>query len=125
MPTTDLDLAAIRARCEAVHPLWPDTTEVAEARETLALLAALERSEAASQWQPIETAPKEGEVLLRIVRAGMVGSLVCHWQPGGHCIDDHPPIDKGWYFWNGHMLYPVDSKPTHWAPIPNLPAGSR
>lgn len=74
-------------------------------------------------WQPIETAPKDGsEVLLAVkIRAGIPGKmLVGHWMPGGHCIEDHPPIDAGWYFWNGSM-FNLASKPTHWMPLPKLP----
>jgi hypothetical protein len=71
------------------------------------------------EWQPIETAPKKGEVLLKVkLRAGVPGKcLVGHWMPGGHCIEDHPPIDAGWYFWNGGM-FDRAAEPTHWAPLP-------
>lgn len=77
-----------------------------------------------STWQPIETAPKDGrEVLLAVkMRAGIpYGLLVGHFMPGGHCIDDHPPIDRGWYFWSGCM-FDMASEPTHWQPLPEHPA---
>lgn len=73
------------------------------------------------QWQPIETAPKDGrEVILRVaMRGGIPGkSLVGHYQRGGHCIEDHPPIDAGWYFWDGRM-FDLAAKPTHWMPLPD------
>jgi len=72
------------------------------------------------EWQPIETAPKKGEVLLKVkLRAGVPGKcLVGHWMSGGHCIEDHPPIDAGWYFWNGGM-FDRAAEPTHWAQLPN------
>ena len=76
-----------------------------------------------TDWQPMSTAPKDGtEVLLAIERrAGMPGRcLVGHWMPGGHCIEDHPPISSGWYFWNGCM-FDKASKPTHWTPLPSVP----
>lgn len=76
------------------------------------------------QWRPIETAPKDGrEVLLAVAkRAGIPDKmLVGHYMPGGHCIEDHPAIDEGWYFWNGHM-FDRASKPTHWQPLPAPPA---
>jgi len=47
--------------------------------------------------------------------------LVGHYMPGGHCIEDHPAIDRGWYFWNGRM-FDLASVPTHWMPLPPLPA---
>jgi hypothetical protein len=75
------------------------------------------------QWQPMETAPRNGdEVLLAVEqRAGMPGKmLVGHWMPGGYCIDDHPPINAGWYFWNGQM-FDRASKPIAWMPLPSPP----
>jgi hypothetical protein len=82
-----------------------------------------------SEWQPIETAPRDGrEVLLTVkYRAGIAGCmLVGHFMQGGHCIDDHPPIGRGWYFWNGHM-FDKASEPTHWMPLPPhvAPEGQR
>jgi len=71
-------------------------------------------------WRSMTEAPRDGtEVLLQVEsRAGMPGKcLVGHWMPGGHCIDDHPPIDAGWYFWNGCMFERA-SKPVAWAPLP-------
>ena len=68
----------------------------------------------------METAPRDGtEVLLKVEsRAGISGKcLVGHWMPGGHCIEDHPEIAAGWYFWNGRM-FDKASKPTHWMPLP-------
>lgn len=72
-------------------------------------------------WIPIESAPKDGrEVILKVERrAGISGKcLIGHWMPGGHCIEDHPAIDEGWYFWNGSM-FDTAAKPTHWMPIPD------
>lgn len=71
----------------------------------------------------IETAPKDGtEVILRVkMRAGIPGgTLVGHYMRGGHCIEDHPPIDAGWYFWTGRM-FDLASEPTHWMPLPRPP----
>ena len=64
---------------------------------------------------PMETAPLDGtEVLLK----GINGCyLVGHHIEGGHCIEDHPPVARGWYFWNGCM-FDQASKPVGWLPIP-------
>ena len=79
-------------------------------------------------WLPIETIPKDGhgdpkpgEFLLLVERrAGVSGKcLVGHWMPGGLCIEDHPPIARGWYFWNGSM-FDKASEPTHWMPLPEV-----
>jgi len=74
-------------------------------------------------WRGMDTAPLDGtEVLLRVKqRAGMPGCcLVGHFMPGGHCIDDHPPIARGWYFWNGCM-FDGPAEPLCWHPLPEEP----
>lgn len=74
-------------------------------------------------WQPMKTAPTDGrEVVLAVeYRAGVPrGVLVGHHMEGGHCIEDHPAIDKGWYFWNGAM-FDKASNPIGWLPLPPHP----
>lgn len=69
---------------------------------------------------PMDSAPLDGtEVLLRVKRrAGIPGKfLVGHYMPGGHCIEDHPAIAAGWYFWNGCM-FDAASEPEGWMPLP-------
>lgn len=73
-----------------------------------------------SALYPMDTAPKDGrEVVLQVkLRAGIRGKyLVGHYMPGGHCIADHPPIEGGWYFWNGCM-FDRAAEPVGWMPIP-------
>lgn len=68
----------------------------------------------------MESVPRDGtEVLLQVEkRAGVPGKfLVGHYQPGGFCIEDHPPIEEGWYFWNG-CAFDVAAKPVGWLPLP-------
>lgn len=72
------------------------------------------------KFQSMDSAPRDGtEVLLKVeILAGIRGKfLVGHYMPGGHCIEDHPAIDSGWYFWNGCM-FDKASKPLEWAPLP-------
>jgi hypothetical protein len=72
---------------------------------------------------PIDSAPKDGrEVLLLVAGPGPWAPsryLVGHYMPGGHCIEDHPPIDAGWYYWNGN-IFDREAKPTHWSPLPGV-----
>lgn len=77
-------------------------------------------SPTAEMWQTMESVPKDGrEVLLQVKsRAGIPGRLlVGHYMQGGHCIEDHPPIDRGWYFWNG-CQFDKASEPVAWMPLP-------
>ncbi len=75
------------------------------------------------KWQPMETVPKDGTEVILLVerRAGIpFQMLVGHYMPGGHCIDDHPPIDEGWYTWNGCM-FTTASRPLWWMELPDAP----
>jgi hypothetical protein len=74
-------------------------------------------------WQPMDTAPKNGDEVLLMVkrRAGIEHcQLVGHYMEGGHCIEDHPPIAAGWYFWNGCM-FDKAAEPLWWMPLPAVP----
>lgn len=74
-------------------------------------------------WSPMSTAPLDGTEVVLLVerRAGVTGCmLVGHYMPGGHCIEDHPPIDRGWYFWTG-TAFDVAAKPLRWMPLPKVP----
>lgn len=73
-------------------------------------------------WQPMATAPKDRELILFVERRAGIPHrmLVGHYMPGGHCIEDHPAIDEGWYFWNGCM-FDKSSKPLFWMPLPEPP----
>lgn len=62
-------------------------------------------------WQTMDTAPKDGtEVILR--DAHMV-RVLAHYMAGGFCIEDHPAINAGWYFWDGYM-FNNSFKPLAW-----------
>lgn len=69
----------------------------------------------------IASAPRDGREVLLLVkeRAGIsCRFLVGHWMPGGHCIEDHPPIAAGWYYWTG-AIFGLAEVPTHWAQLPD------
>lgn len=64
-------------------------------------------------WEPIDTAPKDGTLLLLLIK-GTCGPDVGHWFQA---------TNNGW--WTSHTM-PVE--PTHWIPIPtppNPPAGEQ
>ena len=96
----------------SVPPVW----ETVAALGAMVPLGEWERARQA-QWQPIETAPQDGREVLLL---NFPRTLVGHWMPGGHCIEDHPPIDAGWYFWGGSQFERV-AGPSHWMSLPLTP----
>jgi len=114
---------AMRADTErTMHAAWRKRADEAEARESK-LLAEIDRLRGESQRRDMSSAPKDGtEVVLWVkLRAGIPHCcLVGHYMPGGHCIEDHPAIDEGWYFWNGCM-FDRAAEPIAWMPLPAAP----
>jgi len=110
--------AAARAMAVAADDPYEDNQKFWIAYAEAALTAAAPFM--LPQWRGMESAPKDGrEVLLRVkLRAGATGKqLVGHYMQGGHCIEDHPPIDRGWYFWSG-CQFDKASEPIAWMPLP-------
>jgi hypothetical protein len=64
------------------------------------------------QWQPIETAPKDGSVVLLAKRSNVIGP---------HQFIEHKgPCGKQWY--SAYQLsYIWVEHPTHWMPLPDPP----
>lgn len=62
-------------------------------------------------WHDMSTAPKDGTEI--ILENANYCRVLAHWMPGGHCIDDHPPIDRGWYFFDGNQ-FAVFKEPKRW-----------
>lgn len=69
------------------------------------------------EWQPIETAPKDGSAIL-LAGPFEHGCIIAFWSDPS--IGDTEPSDSGWYEfeWSGN---PIHGQPTHWSPIPNIP----
>jgi hypothetical protein len=62
------------------------------------------------EWQPIETAPKDGSNVL-VIEAGNSVPVVAYWDND---------MDGGWWgYWQTEQLNP--HKPTHWMPLPAPP----
>lgn len=60
-----------------------------------------------SEWQPIETAPKNKAVIIYAI--GRVGEA---------CFVDYPDL-KGWYF--AADIDAMSGFPSHWMPLPEPP----
>lgn len=73
------------------------------------------------QWRPMEDAPKDGTEV--IIETPNIVRVLAHYQPGGFCIEDHPAIDEGWYFWNGHMFARLNGA-ARWRPASGEPSGA-
>lgn len=153
-PALNDDLVqSARNQLALIHSLANDTTEANWADKRLYLmqtcvrlsddLAALEAQakeiealRAALEWQPIETAPKDRDVLLArvVVEDGEVRSHVSQgrWIDGEEDQSDQPGHDAGFVdcdygcFFPGRSFgqekYRFEAKqPTHWMPLPNPP----
>ena len=67
-----------------------------------------------SEWQPIETAPKDGRQFLAYAKGQMIPRhfiAVAQWASAD---PDFPQSVDGW-FW------PYAIRPTHWKPLPEPP----
>ena len=69
------------------------------------------------EWQPIETAPTDGDPVL----------LFGRWEGELHDRDDNPGIyqayywDGDWYCTGGEYYSAYVRNPTHWMPLPKPP----
>jgi hypothetical protein len=64
-----------------------------------------------ADWQPIETAPKDGQCILAI--GGGVYDILS-WE---NCCDDGEDDKLGW----ADHKYTIQTWPTHWMPLPDPP----
>ena len=92
----------------------------------------IEELEAKHQWQPIETAPKDGTEIF-IFRVGWPWAPVAKWveYPGNPVLDDNNEecCMYGWLFdeWftpgneDGWLGWSDDEMPTYWMPLPEPP----
>lgn len=68
-----------------------------------------------SQWQPIETAPKDGTRVLLFV------------PPYGPSTGHYEPARVNWgpnaSLWVSHSVLNKEAAPTHWMPLPTPPTG--
>ena len=78
--------------------------------------AYIDELERQTQWQPIETAPKDGDV----DESGCLDSVMTY--PHFRVISFSTTLKK-WVEWSGYYdeLMPVKPQPTHWMPLPKPP----
>lgn len=76
--------------------------------------AAIAAMAEATDWQPIESAPQSGEILLYAAETGE--QFVAFWgaEPEGG--------DQQWVFARGNGISFIVRDPTHWQPLPEPPA---
>ena len=71
-----------------------------------------------AEWQPIETAPKDGTLVLVVGRNGL--AVQASWEWDG---DDPTDWDDGsWDYWVNIPGYGMHVF-THWMPLPEPPNG--
>jgi hypothetical protein len=85
-----------------------------------------------SEWQPIETAPKDGTVIDLWVDGEFAGRRAsCYWgkpwhdcgEHGRYCDSEWHDLDNGWVDDLNMPLRSLDDRePTHWMPLPAAPA---
>jgi len=85
-------------------------------REHDALRAEVERLRASQQWQPIETAPRDGKAFFWIVPK--TAEETFQDTSGNLILSKAPPHWELCYFRGWNSL----SKATHWMPLPEPPA---
>jgi hypothetical protein len=88
--------------CERIASLHRETLRLMN--ENARLKAEVERLRKAGEWQPIETAPKDGITETLVMDCGHV--YIGIFDKNGFCED----------------LHCAGLDPTHWMPLPNPPA---
>jgi Lar family restriction alleviation protein len=125
--------------CEAMGPHVNYASHGIRLKETLGEAwnrrALLDRLEAPAdrvetEWQPIESAPKNRKVLAsyRNIMGNWRVITACYhtelpWSEDQDCDDDGEYAPEGWYEESdsSETIYPTAHLPTHWMPLPSPP----
>jgi len=72
------------------------------------------------EWQPIETAPTDGTVILVVVPSSDLVYTVA-WCEEAEQEEEKDGLGIGWRLtWDGYLFHKLDY-PTHWMPLPEPP----
>ena len=101
---SDIEKAADAIEAMEIEILWLRETVQITYAENIDMRSLLETN----QWQPIETAPKDGKVLCLV--------------NGDEVLLLERYLINGLYQWQAHhSSWPDEYQPTHWVPLPEAP----
>lgn len=100
--------AGVMAMGERIE--WGSDTALME--EAAALLETLITAALEPQWLPIESAPKDGSLILSWSEGASPVAHIAQWKNNAWRGDHYGDREPYWYF----------SKLTHWMPLPAVPA---
>lgn len=119
-PASNGEIAEIEKRSDSLGKTWrmkegllpSSIVEIHKDRATL--LSHIRAMQAAAQWQPIETAPKDGTFILCAHKSGHIN--ICRWHV------EIPNYEKSDAYWRARV-YEGEGlwKPTHWMPLRTAP----
>ena len=118
-------------RCRELH----DAGVVYAAMLSAAPSAPVAAPAVPGQWQPIETAPKDGRKLILSYKngKGLVRTIFARWltdEEAAESDDDDVGLTGGWYEcidnWDDYSQVAVhEGEPTHWMPLPSAPGAEQ
>lgn len=82
---------------------------------------------AATQWQPIATAPKDGTVIDVWVEGSRWPNVAwgkpdhCCGEAGQYCDSEWHGAAPGWFCTTFNLFLDDEEPPTHWMPLPKEP----
>ena len=104
-------------------------SELTREEQTIVAKAAIEAYRAAMReagegWQPIETAPRDREILVGSGEYCVASAIKRMWGPSGSA--EWYYCTGGYTVWQGPdetgSILELDFEPTHWMPLPNPPS---